>query len=80
MKFFILNLKLFRKVKGAFCQKSPFSLWSLEEKKGIFDRKLSFPGQGEMGVLDPETLFSRKGGFGPFEEYDPPRVRPNATG
>ena len=48
-------------------QKCPFSMCPLVEKKGIFDRKLPFPGWGEMGVfLDPETLFSRKWGFGPL--------------
>ena len=41
-------------------KKSPFSLCSLVEKRGFFDRKLPFPGRGEMGFLGPETLFSRK--------------------
>ena len=36
-------------------KKSPFPLCSLAERKkrGIFDRKLPFPGRGEMGVFGP---------------------------
>ena len=50
--------------KGVFCQKIPnFSVFPCR-KKGIFDRKLPYPGRGEMGFLDLETLFFRKLGFG----------------
>ena len=50
--------------KGVFCQTIPIFPVFPCRKKGIFDRKLPFPGQGKRRFLDPETLFSRKWGFG----------------
>ena len=37
--------------KGVFGQKSPFPLCSLADKRGFSDRKLPFPGRGEMGFF-----------------------------
>ena len=54
--------------KGVFCQKNP--LFSTREhiENGIFCPKTPFSspceGGGKWGFLDPETLFSRKWGFG----------------
>ena len=51
---------------GVFSKKSPFSLCSLVEKRGFFDRKLPFPGRGEMGVFGPRNpLFQEMCIWGP---------------
>ena len=43
-------------------QKSQFSMCSLLEIRGFFDRKLPFPERGEMGVLGPRNpLFQKMG-------------------
>ena len=56
--------------KGGFCQKIPFFLQGNTSKMGIFGPKTPFSGlckgEGKWGFLDPETLFSRKWGFGPL--------------
>ena len=43
-------------------KKSPFPLCSLAEKRGFLDRKLPFPGRGEMGIFGPRNpLFQKMG-------------------
>ena len=50
--------------KGSFLSKCPFFYKGTQGKWGFFDRKLPFPGRMRASGLDPETLFSRKWGFG----------------
>ena len=56
--------------KGVVRQKSPCVLQKNTEKLGIFGPKTPFSSlckdEGKWGFLDPETLFSRKWGFGPL--------------
>ena len=48
--------------KGVFGPKIQFSVCSLVEKRGFFDRKLPFPKRGEMGVFGPRNpLFHEMG-------------------
>ena len=52
--------------KGVFCEKIPIFPVSLAERRGFFDRKLPFPGRGEMGVFwTPNPLFQEMGIRGP---------------
>ena len=47
-------------------QESPFSMCSLAEKKGFFERKLPFPERGEMGGFrTPKPSFPGNGDSGP---------------
>ena len=56
----LFPLALARPGKGSFLSKKcPFSLCSLVEKRGFFDRKLPFPGWGE-GVFGPRNPLFRK--------------------
>ena len=53
--------------KGVFGQKSPLFCKGTQRKWGFLDQKLPFPARVRAegnGGLDPETLFSRKWGFG----------------
>ena len=48
--------------KGAFGAETTFSMCSLAERRGVFDRKLPLPERGEMGVFGPRNpLFQKMG-------------------